>query len=188
MSEFKNSMEEVKNKLLSRLSALVFGTVFLGVISLIALTFFVPTPTINTKEQIIDYPIVRVWEAIHKKNYYLQSKPQISKYKIYDTILPSWTEYYTPSDSTENKTKSIVLYKKLTYAIINAKHQQINTISFHLDSISPNQTKVKIYELSKYFNVWGAVYFQLFHPNTVIDYEFIKLKNTLEYQSGTLKQ
>jgi hypothetical protein len=172
-------MDQEQNKLLRKISALVFGIIFLSVIVLLGLTFFNPDSKINRSEKIINQSPTKTWQAIYDKKYYLQSKKEIIKYKIYDSLLPRWVEYYTPSDSVENQTKTIIPKTKFTYFTINKKHQQINGFSYRLDSISENQTKVKVYELSRYFNVWGSIYFQLFHPNTVLDYEFVKLNNTI---------
>lgn len=172
-------MEEPKNGVLGKLSAFVFGLIFLSVIGLLGLTYFVPDSKINVEERILSQPIKKTWKAIYEKKYYLQTKKEISKYTIYDTILPKWVEFYTPSDSIENKTIRFTPMKKLTYVTVNTKHQQINAFSYRLDSIDNNHTKVTIYELSRYFNVWGSIYFQLFRPNTVLDYEFVKLNNAL---------
>jgi hypothetical protein len=172
-------MEESKNKLLSRISAFVFGFIFLSVIVLLGLTFFNPDSKMIRSEKTINQPINKTWNAIYDKKIYLQSKKEIIKYKIYDSISPRWVEFYTPNDSIENLTASWIHAKKMTYATVNTKHQQINAFSYRLDSIDNKHTKVTIFELSRYFNVWGSLYFQLFSPNTVIDYEFVKLNNAL---------
>lgn len=172
-------MEESQKNILSRISAFVFGLIFLSVIALLGLTFFNPESKMNRSERIIDQPLSKTWQAIYDKKNYLHSKKEISKYTIYDSISPRWVEFYTPSDSIENLTTSWIPSKKMTYATVNKKHQQINAFSYRLDSIDKNHTKVTVFELSRYFNVWGSLYFQLFHPNTVIDYEFVKLNNTL---------
>lgn len=172
-------MDQEQNKLLRKISALVFGIIFLSVFVLLGLTFFNPDSKINHSEKIINQSPTKTWQAIYDKKYYLQSKKEIIKYKIYDSLSPRWVEYYTPGDSVENQTKTIIPKTKLTYFTINKKHQQINGFSYRLDSISENQTRVNVYELSRYFNVWGSIYFQLFHPNTVLDYEFVKLNNTI---------
>lgn len=172
-------MEEVQNNLLGRISAFVFGIIFLSVFILLGLTYFNPDSKMNRSEKIINQPLTKTWRAIYDKKFYLQTKKEIIKYTIYDSLSPRWVEFYTPSDSIENNTSSWIASKKLTYATVNKKHQQINAFSYRLDSIDNNHTKVTIYELSRYFNVWGSLYFQLFHPNTVIDYEFVKLNNTL---------
>lgn len=172
-------MKESQNNVLSRISAFVFGIIFLSVIVLLGLTFFNPDSKMNRSEKTINQPLAKTWNAIYDKKFYLQSKKEIIKYKIYDSLSPRWVEFYTPSDSIENVTTSWIPAKKLTYATVNSKHQQINAFSYRLDSIDNNHTKVTVFELSRYFNVWGSLYFQLFHPNTVLDYEFVKLNNTL---------
>ena len=172
-------MKESQNYMLSRISAFVFGVIFLSVIVLVGLTFFNPESKMNRSERIINQPLSKTWQAIYNKKNYLQSKKEINKYTIYDSLNPRWVEFYTPSDSIENLTTSWIPLKKMTYATINKKYQQINAFSYRLDSINQKDTKVTIYELSRYFNVWGSIYFQLFHPKTVIDYEFVKLNNTL---------
>jgi hypothetical protein len=180
-------MEESRNKLLSRISAFVFGFIFLSVIALVGLTFFNPESKINSSEKIINQPVTKTWQAIYDKKYYLLSKKEIIKYTIYDSVNPRWVEFYTPSDSINNQTTTYIHSKKLTYAIVNNKHQQINSFSYRLDSIDDTHTKVKIYELSRYFNVWGSIYFQLFNPNTVLNYEFVKLNNTLSIMDSLAK-
>ncbi|MBL7790645.1 MAG: hypothetical protein JNL75_12520 [Chitinophagales bacterium] len=171
-------MQENQNKILNKLSAFVFGIIFLSVIILLGLTFFNPEPKVNSSEKLINQPLSKTWQAIYDKKFYLVSKKEITKYAIYDSIRPRWVEYYTPSDSIENITSSLEPLEKITYATINRKHQQINCFSYRLYAIDSHHTKVKIYELSRYFNVWGSIYFQLFKPNTVLDYEFVKLNNT----------
>ena len=174
-------MNSSKNNFLARLSAFVFGAIFLSVAVLLGLTFFVPESKIRKLEHTLDYPIALVWKAIYEPNYYLKAKKEITKYKIYDTVLPRWTEYYTPQDSIESKTTKVIQQMKLTYGIINKKHQQVNAFSFKLEAVNDKQTKLTIHEKSRYFNVWGSIYFQLFRPNTVIDYEYVKITNTLKY-------
>lgn len=174
-------MNSSKNNFLARLSSFVFGAIFLSVAVLLGLTFFVPEDKIGEVEYTIDYPIAQVWQAVYKPSYYIKAKKEIIKYRIYDSILPCWTEYYTPQDSIENKTTTVIPQKKLTYGIVNQKHQQINTFSYKLEAVNDKQTKLSIYEKSRYFNVWGSIYFQLFRPTTVIDYEYVKIKNTLKY-------
>lgn len=181
-------MEEHKNRVLSRISAFVFGIIFLSVIALLGLTFFNPESKMNHSERIINHPLTKTWQAIYDKKYYLQSKKEIIQYKVYDSLSPRWVEFYTPSDSIENKTASWIPSKKLTYATLNTKHQQINALSYRIDSLDHNRTKVTIYELSRYFNVWGSIYFQLFQPSTVLDYEFVKLNNTLQYLDSLEKK
>lgn len=174
-------MEDRKNKVLGKLLAGVFLLVLIALIGLISVTFFVPESSIHSDTRELEYPSHRVWKAIYDRKYYLQSKNEIQSYIIRDSFKPRWVEKYTPSDSVENKTTSFIPFRKMTYFIINRKYQQINGFSFHLDSLSPNKTQLTCYEYSRYFNVWGAVYFQLFYPNTVLEYEFIKINNTLKY-------
>jgi hypothetical protein len=181
-------MNSSKNTFLARLSAFVFGAIFLSVAVLLGLTFFVPESKIRKLENTLDYPIAQVWKAIYEPSHYLKAKKEITKYKIYDTVLPHWTEYYTPQDSIENKTTKVIQQMKLTYGIINKKHQQVNAFSFKLEAVNDKQTKLIIYEKSRYFNVWGSIYFQLFRPNTVIDYEYVKITNTLKYIDSLNKQ
>jgi len=181
-------MEESRNRILSKISAFVFGLIFLSVIILVGLTFFNPEAKINRTDKIIYQPLAKTWQAIYDKKYYLQSKKEIIRYKIYDSLSPRWVEFYTPSDSIENKTASWIPLKKLTYATLNTKHQQINTFSYRLEALDSNHTKVTIYELSRYFNIWGSIYFQLFQPSTVLDYEFVKLNNTLQYLDSLEKK
>jgi len=174
-------MNQNKHSFLGRLSAFVFGAIFLSVLVLLALTFFVPKGKMRKAEYTLDYPRQRVWQAIYQPTYYLSSKKEISKYKVYDTIMPRWTEYYTSQDSIENRTATVIPMHKLTYGILNRKHQQINAFSFRVDAIDAKHTKLTIYEWSRYFNVWGSIYFQLLRPNTVLDYEYVKIHNTLTY-------
>ena len=181
-------MNSSKNNFLARLSAFVFGAIFLSVAVLLGLTFFVPESKIRKLENTLDYPIAQVWKAIYEPSHYLKAKKEITKYKIYDTVLPRWTEYYTPQDSIENKTTKVIQQMKLTYGIINKKHQQVNAFSFKLEAVNDKQTKLTIHEKSRYFNVWGSIYFQLFRPNTVIDYEYVKITNTLKYIDSLNKQ
>jgi len=181
-------MNSSKNTFLARLSAFVFGAIFLSVAVLLGLTFFVPESKIRKLENTLDYPIAQVWKAIYEPSHYLKAKKEITKYKIYDTVLPRWTEYYTPQDSIENKTTKVIQQMKLTYGIINKKHQQVNAFSFKLEAVNDKQTKLTIHEKSRYFNVWGSIYFQLFRPNTVIDYEYVKITNTLKYIDSLNKQ
>lgn len=166
---------------LGKLLAAIFGLVAIALVCLIGIIFFVPKTKINHKSETLPYSQEKVWAALSNKKFYLSSKKEIEKYRIVDSLKPRWIEYYTANDSVENITTSLVDKSRLTYAIVNRKYQQVNAFSFRLNASDSLHTQVDYYELSRYFNAWGAVYFQLFYPNTVIDYEMVKLRNTLQY-------
>lgn len=163
------------------MSAFVFGFIFLSVAVLLALSFFNPKSNIKHANKTISHSTASVWQAIYNKELYLKSKKEITRYHIYDSISPKWVEYYTPNDSIENRTTSYTEKSRLTYASMNRKYQQVNAFSYRIDSLAPQRTRVTISEYSRYFNLWGSLYFQLFRPNTVLEYEFVKLENTLTY-------
>jgi hypothetical protein len=148
---------------------------------MVCLTFIKPEPILNYQTKVIEYSLDKTWMAIYNKSYYLNSKKEITKYTIFDTTMPRWTEHYSSTDSVENKTIELINKKKFCYSIINKKYEQVNGIAIRIDSIGVNQTKLSIAECSQYFNSWASIYFKLFHPNTVIDYEFVKIKNTLQF-------
>jgi len=174
-------MTEGKNGFLSKSLAGILLLIFIAVITMVSLTFFKPQNKINILSKTLDFSSAKIWEAIYIKNYYLSSKKEITKSIIYDSVKPQWTEFYTASDSVENKTYKYISKKQYSYAIINRKYEQINGIAIRLDSLSENKTKVTIAECSEYFNSWAGIYFQMLHPNTVIDYEFVKINNTIKY-------
>lgn len=174
-------MENFSSNFKRRSLAVLFSLCFLIAIGMVILTFIKPEAILNCQNQEINTSLDTVWKAIYDKKCYLTSKKEIIKYVIYDTILPRWSEYYTPSDSVENKVTKMESKRLFCYTIMNRKYEQVNGIAMRLDSISQNKTKVTIVECSQYFNSWASIYFKLFHPKTVIDYEFVKIKNTIQF-------
>jgi hypothetical protein len=159
--------------------AIIFTLMLLISVAMIVLTFIKPDARINRLSSEIDAPIDQVWTCIYDKKLYLATKKEIIKSTIYDSIKPRWVEFYTPSDSVENVAYKVEKNRLFTYTIINRKYEQVNGIAIRLDKINEKKTKVTIVECSQYFNSWASIYFQLFHPNTVVDYELVKIKNTL---------
>lgn len=172
-------MNYSKSGFLGKSLAVFLTLMFLVVVAMIVLTFIKPDARTNRLSSEIDAPIDQVWTCIYDRKLYLATKKEIIKSTIYDTIIPRWVEFYTPSDSVENRAVKVETKRLFTYTIINRKYEQVNGIAIRLDKINDTKTKVTIVECSQYFNSWASIYFQLFHPNTVVDYEFIKIKNTL---------
>lgn len=169
--------------------ALVFGLIALGVLALIALSFIKLDTRPVVQSKIIPYSISEVWESLYHKEHYLNSKKEIIKYAIYDTLSPRWVEYYSPNDSVENTTISMTQRRTYHYAISNRKYEQTHDIRIALDSIAPDETKVSITEKSIYLNNWSNIYFRLFRKTTVADFEILKIENTLtSMHSQTQKQ
>lgn len=174
-------MENRHNTFQTRSLAVIFGLIIISLIGMLALHLFKPKPKTNIQSKVLDYPVSSVWNAVYEKAYYLRSKKEIMKYSIYDSVKPNWTEYYSPNDSVQNKTTAYHVKKSMNYTIVNLKYEQLHNISIALDSISSTQTKVTIAEKSIYNNAWAGIYFQMLHPHTVLDYEFVKISNTLQY-------
>lgn len=171
-------MKESNSNLKNKFTALVFGLIFISVAGLLALTFFSKAPKTKTFSKNYTNTPDEVWTALTDKNVYFNSKPEIVKHTVYDSIKPTWVEYYSPSDSIKNVTTAIFPKKQWSYKIINEKYEMVNSVQIQLDSIHEG-TKVTISEISEYQNVWARTYFSFFNPNTVMDYEFVKLENCL---------
>ncbi len=159
--------------------AIIFTLSIVLSIAMVALTFIKPDTKTNSLSSEIDAPIDQVWKCIYDKKLYLATRKEMIKSTIYDSINPRWVEFYSPSDSVENVTYKAVNNRLFDYTIINRKYEQVNGIAIRLEKINEKKTKVTIVECSQYFNSWASIYFQLFHPNTVLDYELVKIKNTL---------
>jgi hypothetical protein len=173
-------------KILHRSLAFIFGFVFIAIAALIFISFLNPKGKVNESSQVFNQPIDKVWKVISDKRIYLDSKPEIAKYNIYDTVLPRWVEYYTPQDSVENKSSKSIANKQFVYTTVNRKYEQINGFNITLDSIAPTKTKVSIKEFSRYLNTSAGMYFQLFKPTAVLDYEFAKINHTLQYLDSNI--
>lgn len=171
-------MEETQSKLNNKLTAIIFGIIFLAVIGMLSLTFFNKKPKVKSLSKVYPQNVATVWEALTKKNIYFSTKPEITKFVIYDSINPRWVEYYGRLDSINNETVRIDFHKNWNYNIINRKYEMVNGITIKLDSLS-NGTKVTIYEKSIYQNIWARTYFGVLKPSIVLDYEFLKLDNCL---------
>lgn len=181
-------MEEKKSSLLGKSLAIILGIVFIIILGMGGLSFFKPENKINKQSRDIDENINIVWKAIANKNYYLSSRKEITNFIIYDSLRPRWTEYFGKQDSVENRVYKLKEKKLFSYTIINRKYEQVNGIAILLDSIQDKKTKITIVECSQYFNTWAGIYFQLFHPNTVLDYEYIKINNTIHYIDSLSKK
>ncbi len=171
-------MNYSKSGYLGKSLAIFLTLMFIVIVGMIVLTFIKPESKINSLCSEIDAPIDQVWRCIYDKKLYLATKKEITKSIIYDSVMPRWVEFYTPSDSVENKAVKVVKNKLFAYSIINRKYEQVNGISIRLDKVSEIKTRITIVECSQYFNAWASIYFQLFHPNTVVNYELLKIKNT----------
>lgn len=183
----KRNMNYSKSGFLGKSLAIFLTIMFIIIIGMIVLTFIKPESKINSLNSIVDAPIDIVWQSIYDKKLYLATKKEIIKSTIYDTVIPRWVEFYSPSDSVENKAVKVEKNKLFTYAIINRKYEQVNGIAIRLEKVSESKTKVTIVECSQYFNSWASIYFQLFHPNTVVDYELVKIKNTITSLTNPLE-
>lgn len=153
----------------------------LAVIGLVSLTFLRPGQKPITESRIINSNINKVWQSIYHKELYLNSRKEISKYIIYDTINPKWVEYYGSSDSQNAFTVLSSVNSRFHYVTYSKKYLQVAGYQIKLSPISEDQTKVSIIEHSIYYNTWANIYMRILKPKASIDYEFLKITNTINY-------
>ncbi|MFY7861022.1 MAG: hypothetical protein ACOVP5_02255 [Chitinophagales bacterium] len=175
------------NPLLRKSLVIILIVCFLGVLTLIFLTFLRPKAAEISDSKAIPYSISKVWSAVFDKKSYLQSKKEITKYTIYDTVLPRWTEYYGMNDSQNNKAVLVRKNSRFHYVSWSYRYEQIVGYKIKLDSIKPDQTLVSITERPIYYNTWASIYFNFLKPKATIQYEFLKVENTIQYMDSVLK-
>lgn len=174
------------NPLLRKSLVIILIVCFLGVLTLVFLTFLRPKTSGNSDSKTIPHNISKVWTAVFDKKNYLQSKKEIIKYNIYDTIVPRWTEYYGANDSQNNKAVLVQKNSRFHYVTWSYRYEQIVGYKIKLDSIQPDQTLVTITEKPLYYNTWANIYFNILKPKATIQYEFLKVQNTIQYMDSVL--
>lgn len=177
-------MSIIPQNFLSKLLIVVFIVIFMGVMALLTLSFFKPSDKTNVKTKTLPYSISKVWTSIYDRSYYLNSKKEIEKFTIYNSARPQWTEYYTGRDSVENRSVVVVKNKFFSYVSINRKYEQINGFMIRLDSVSTNSTKITIAEKSIFFNNWANIYFRILKPQALINFEHLKIQNTILFMNS----
>jgi hypothetical protein len=164
----------------NKIAPILFGSLFLVTLFLVSLTFFAPKKFCSKVTLHLEVPDSIVWKALTDKNLYKKTRPELSKFVLYDSIKPRWVEYFTLSDSVVNETIRMTPKSQWSYCVKNLKYEQVNYFNY---LIVPNnhETTVFITENSSYLNIWARVYFGIFNKNAAIKFEELKLKNNIQY-------
>lgn len=181
-------MSQESQNFIRKFLIVVFTVIFIAVAILISLSLIKPSEKTVVISKVLPHPISIVWSSLIDRTHYLNSKKEIEKYVIYDTILPRWTEFYSRQDSIENKTVIVKKNRCYTYVSYNRKYEQINGFIIQLDSLSPQSTNMTVKENSIFFNNWANIYFHIFKPKAIASFEILKVENTIAYMNNKLNK
>lgn len=160
---------------------LILAFFFVCVCGLIGMTFLSHTRDFVTESRTIKAPIDKVWTSVADRQHYLRTRKEIIRYSIQDSIKPNWVEYYGVGDSLINKTVVSVPQSKFHYVAWSNKYLQVTGYKIQMQAIDSHSTHVSISEKTQYYNHSADVYMNILKPKASLNYEFLKITNTLNY-------